>query len=67
LVINGDIIPVSRVHAEIIEKDGELYLRDRGSSNGTFINSGQIQGEALLKSGDRIYLSQAFSFKIEFA
>jgi hypothetical protein len=67
LVIHKALDSVSRMHAEIIEKDGELYLRDRDSSNGTFINSGQIQGEALLKSGDTIHLSPALSFKIEFA
>lgn len=32
---------VSRRHAEIVEKDGKHYLRDLGSSNGTYLN-GQL-------------------------
>lgn len=31
---------VSRVHAELTMQDGRIYLRDRGSSNGTYLYDG---------------------------
>lgn len=34
---------VSRKHAEIVEKDGIHWLRDVGSSNGTFLNGEQLE------------------------
>lgn len=34
---------VSRRHAEIIEKDGKHYLRDLGSSYGTFLNGTRLE------------------------
>jgi len=34
---------VSRRHAEIVEKDGKHYLRDLGSSNGTYLNGQLIE------------------------
>ena len=43
---------VSNLHAEIIEKDGALWVRDLDSTNGTYVNSTQIQGEAILQEGD---------------
>jgi hypothetical protein len=44
---------VSNFHAEIIHEDGELVLRDLGSTNGTFVNDEAIN-EARLKIGDRL-------------
>jgi len=38
-----DNIAVSRKHAEITRKEGDMYfIRDLGSSNGTFLNGAQI-------------------------
>lgn len=42
---------VSRVHCELFERDGELYVRDLGSTNGTFVGSHRIQ-ESPLRPGD---------------
>jgi predicted component of type VI protein secretion system len=36
---------VSRLHCEIVERDGQLIVRDLGSLNGTFINNQRIEGE----------------------
>jgi len=45
---------VSRDHAEIhISTDGQLELVDKGSSNGSFVNSERID-TALLEDGDQI-------------
>jgi len=43
----------SRAHAEIRRKDGVLYLRDLGSTNGTYVNNRRAT-EVKLSNGDRI-------------
>jgi len=44
---------VSRQHCEITLADGEIKLRDLGSSNGTYHNSVRVQ-EASLAAGDEV-------------
>lgn len=36
---------VSRRHAEVFERDGQLYVRDLGSLNGTYVNNRRISGD----------------------
>lgn len=43
----------SRVHAEIFLRDAVYYVKDLGSSNGTFVND-ERTGEQALRNGDRI-------------
>src|SRR5262249_52002986 len=38
---------VSRRHARIVADNGEYYLEDAGATNGTFLNGGRVQREAL--------------------
>lgn len=47
---------VSRKHAEIIKKGDKVFLKDLGSTNGTFINDKQISGEVELHKEDMIKL-----------
>lgn len=49
---------VSREHAVIVQKDGQLFLRDNGSTSGTFLNWKQLRvGEELvLRHSDIISL-----------
>ncbi len=44
---------VSNYHAEILNENGRLTLRDLGSTNGTFVNDERIR-EHCVASGDRI-------------
>jgi two-component system response regulator HydG len=44
---------VSRRHCEVRRREGVIYLRDLGSSNGTFVNDEPVR-EALLSLGDEI-------------
>ncbi|MEY3481234.1 MAG: hypothetical protein RIQ71_2009 [Verrucomicrobiota bacterium] len=46
---------VSSHHAEVVLRDSEGVLVDKGSTNGTFLNGEQVTGEAALKEGDEIY------------
>jgi len=43
---------VSKEHAEITEKEGKLFVRDLGSTNGTFINGERVEGESHIEEGD---------------
>jgi len=62
---------VSRNHAEIWYKDGQLYFRDIGSSSGTFLNklrlspSGKESRPYPLRSGDVIQLGIDYHGKKE--
>jgi len=55
---------VSRNHASIIRSRSGVYVRDEGSSLGTFVNGNKIAGPTLLKPGDviRIGYGQEFEF-----
>jgi signal transduction histidine kinase len=45
---------ISRKHAEFAYKDGQWFLKDLGSSNGTFINEVRIRESSALYAGDQI-------------
>ncbi|NOX54261.1 MAG: FHA domain-containing protein [Planctomycetes bacterium] len=45
---------VSRHHCVIVMDEYTVRVRDLGSTNGTFVNGERIQGQVILKSGDRI-------------
>jgi EAL domain-containing protein (putative c-di-GMP-specific phosphodiesterase class I) len=45
---------VSRQHAEFVQHDGELLLRDLGSTNGTFVNHLPVTGSTRISPGDVI-------------
>lgn len=49
---------VSRVHAEVYEWNGELRVRDLGSTHGTQVNAVPIQDETL-QAGDRITIGSS--------
>src|SRR5262249_10890796 len=46
---------VSRRHAKISVSDGEIYLQDLGSTNGSFVNGEKVT-RARLSEGDRILI-----------
>lgn len=45
---------VSALHAEILEEDGELWVYDLGSTNGTFVNNERVRVKTLLHDDDTI-------------
>jgi pSer/pThr/pTyr-binding forkhead associated (FHA) protein len=57
---------VSKQHCAISARDGKVYLRDCGSTNGTFLNNEQIAGEREVKTGDRLRVGPLeFELRIE--
>lgn len=58
---------ISRYHAEIEERDGEFWLVELGSSNGTTLNGEAVTSaaEKLLKDGDVILLGGSSEIAVE--
>ncbi|XXF80965.1 FHA domain-containing protein [Myxococcaceae bacterium GXIMD 01537] len=48
----------SRRHARIVLRGGQPWLCDLGSFNGTWLNGERVEGEAVLRPGDRIQVGQ---------
>jgi len=45
---------ISKRHCALIQKEGKAYIRDFGSTNGTFVNNEPVQGERELKNDDQL-------------
>jgi len=56
---------ISRSHAAVIVQNGEYYLRDLGSKQGTYLNGVKI-GQARLANGDRIQLAGLHGLSLVF-
>jgi pSer/pThr/pTyr-binding forkhead associated (FHA) protein len=57
---------VSKKHCAVVVREGKVYVRDFGSTNGTFINDEQVAGDLEVKTGDRFRAGPlAFEIKIE--
>ncbi len=49
-----DAASVSRQHAQIVRENGQYFIEDLHSRNGTFVNGRLVQGRHLLQDGDRL-------------
>jgi pSer/pThr/pTyr-binding forkhead associated (FHA) protein len=49
---------VSNVHARVFERDGDVFVEDLGSTNGTLVNGTPLSGTSMLRKGDRIQAGQ---------
>ena len=49
-----DVGAVSRQHARIINEQGQFYVEDQGSRNGTFLNGNLVTGRQLLEENDQL-------------
>jgi len=47
---------VSRTHAKIVVRDKQVFLRDLGSTNGTYVNGRKIAQATIVREGDKIYI-----------
>jgi hypothetical protein len=57
LVLSDDTY-VSQLHARLFQQNGEGYVEDLGSTNGTYVNGKQITGVTRLKRGDHVQFGQ---------
>lgn len=53
IVLTGDHF-VSTVHARLFRRDGDVFVEDLGSKNGTFVNGEQVTRPKRLRRGDRV-------------
>lgn len=44
----------SQLHARVFNKDGQLFVEDLGSTNGTYLNRNKVQGPQVMRRGDRL-------------
>ena len=56
---------VSRRHCSLLLRADGVFLRDNGSTNGTYLNNVEVRGETPLRSGDLIKVGSAI-FKFLF-
>jgi hypothetical protein len=49
---------VSQLHARVFRRDGQLFVEDLGSTNGTFLNRRKVSSPAPLKRGDRLQMGK---------
>jgi pSer/pThr/pTyr-binding forkhead associated (FHA) protein len=45
---------VSQLHARMFRRDGDLWLEDLGSTNGTFLNDKKVSAPVVMRRGDRL-------------
>src|SRR4051795_13164578 len=59
---------ISKQHCALTVRDAKAFVRDCGSTNGTFINGEQVAGEREVKSGDRLKVGPLeFDLRIDVA
>jgi diguanylate cyclase (GGDEF)-like protein len=57
---------VSRNHARIGVEDGELWVEDLDSRNGTFVNGVRIRARSRLRDGDKIQIGRTTVLKFSY-
>ena len=45
---------VSQLHARVFRRDGDLFIEDLGSTNGTYLNGKQVSAASVMRKGDRV-------------
>jgi pSer/pThr/pTyr-binding forkhead associated (FHA) protein len=55
----------SQIHARLYSRGGSYYVEDMNSTNGTFLNGGQLRGESVLNDLDEVRIGDT-EFRFEF-
>jgi len=56
----------SQIHVRVYSRGGSYYVEDMNSTNGTFLNGAQLDGDAELQHLDRIQIGDTeFRFELE--
>ena len=57
-IVLGDDTYASQLHARLFQQNGEGYVEDLGSTNGTYVNGKAITGATRLRRGDQVQFGQ---------
>ncbi len=49
---------VSQLHARVFRRDGQFYVEDLGSTNGTFLNRKKVTAPIAIRKGDRLQIGK---------
>lgn len=49
---------VSQLHARVFRRDGQVWVEDLGSTNGTHVNGSKITAPVVVRRGDRLQVGQ---------
>ncbi len=47
---------VSQLHARVFRRDGDVFVEDLGSTNGTYLNRAKVSGPMMMQRGDRLQI-----------
>ena len=45
---------VSQLHARVFTREGQVFVEDLGSTNGTYLNRAKVAGPMVMQRGDRL-------------
>ncbi len=65
--MKDEVFNISREHCELWNDNGQWYIEDKGSTNGTKLNGEEIKGEGpiSLKDGDEVVLGNVLKIEIK--
>jgi pSer/pThr/pTyr-binding forkhead associated (FHA) protein len=46
----------SQLHARVFQREGQIYVEDIGSTNGTYLNRKKVTGPMVLQRGDQLQI-----------
>jgi hypothetical protein len=49
---------VSQLHARVFRRDGQFYVEDLGSTNGTYVNRKKVTAPIVIRKGDRLQIGK---------
>ncbi|MDQ6928997.1 MAG: FHA domain-containing protein, partial [Actinomycetota bacterium] len=49
---------VSQLHARVFRREGQLYIEDLGSTNGTYLNRKKVTAPIVVRRGDRLQVGR---------
>ena len=49
---------VSQLHARVFRRDGDLYIEDLGSTNGTYLNGKKVSAASVMRKGDHVQVGR---------